>query len=66
MGDLVLRNPTPSGRMTGWTAVLLDESGEGFAEYNVVLSAFAIQCVIGALVLSHRIDDIFHAIRAIL
>jgi len=46
--------------------VLRDESGEGFAEYNTALSIFAVQCVIGALVVSRQIDHIIQAIRAIL
>ncbi|HEV2644078.1 MAG TPA: hypothetical protein VGT98_15305 [Candidatus Elarobacter sp.] len=48
-----------------WAAVLRDESGEGFAEYNAALSIFAVQCVIGALVMSRQLDHIIQAIRAI-
>jgi Flp pilus assembly pilin Flp len=47
-------------------AVLRDESGEGFAEYSSFLSLFAVQCVVGALVVSANIDHIIRAIRAIL
>jgi hypothetical protein len=52
-------------RSAVWAAVLRDESGEGFAEYNAALSIFAVQCVIGALVLSRQVDHIIQAIRAI-
>ncbi|HEY6234793.1 MAG TPA: hypothetical protein VIW69_06825 [Candidatus Elarobacter sp.] len=45
--------------------MLRDESGEGFAEYNAALSIFAVQCVIGALVMSRQLDHIIQAIRAI-
>ena len=48
-----------------WTAVLRDESGEGFAEYSAMLSLFAVQCVVGALAVSRNIDHIVQAIRAI-
>ena len=48
-----------------WAAVLRDESGEGFAEYSTMLSLFAVQCVVGALVVSRNIDHIIQAIRAI-
>jgi Flp pilus assembly pilin Flp len=48
-----------------WAAVLRDESGEGFAEYSAMLSLFAVQCVVGALVVSRNIDHIIQAIRAI-
>jgi hypothetical protein len=53
-------------RSAGWAAALRDESGEGFAEYNLALSMFAVQCVVGALVLSRQLDHIIHAIRAII
>jgi hypothetical protein len=46
--------------------VLRDESGEGFAAFNMALSLFAVQCVVGALVLSRQIDHIIQAIRAVL
>ena len=36
------------------------------SNYNVVLGLFAIQCVCGALVLNHRIEDVVHTIRAVL
>jgi Flp pilus assembly pilin Flp len=49
-----------------WAALLRDESGEGLAEYSTALSFFAVQCVVGALVLSRHIDHIVQAIRAIL
>jgi Flp pilus assembly pilin Flp len=52
-------------RKPAWTAVLRDESGEGFAEYSTMLSLFAVQCVVGALVVSRNIDHIIQAIRAI-
>ena len=52
-------------RTSAWAAVLRDESGEGFAEYNTMLSLFAVQCVVGALVVSRNIDHIIQAIRAI-
>ena len=48
-----------------WAAVLGDESGEGIAEYSTMLSLFAVQCVVGALVVSRNIDHIIQAIRAI-
>ena len=53
-------------RASVWTAVLRDDSGEGFAEYSTFLSLFAVQCVVGALVVSRNIDHIIQAIRAIL
>jgi Flp pilus assembly pilin Flp len=53
-------------RNAGWAALLRDESGEGFAEYNLALTFFAVNCVVGALVVSHQIDHIIHAIRAII
>ena len=46
-------------------AALRDESGEAFAEYSAMLSLFAVQCVVGALVVSRNIDHIVQAIRAI-
>ena len=49
-----------------WAALLRDESGEAFAEYNAALSIFAVQCVVGALVMTHQLDHIINAIRAIL
>ena len=49
-----------------WAAVLRDESGEGFAEYNLALSIFAVQCVVGALAVSRHLDHILNAIRAII
>ena len=52
-------------RASAWAAVLRDESGEGFAEYSTMLSLFAVQCVVGALVVSRNIDHIIQAIRAI-
>ncbi len=52
-------------RTPAWAAVLRDESGEGFAEYSTMLSLFAVQCVVGALVVSRNIDHIIQAIRAI-
>ena len=57
---------TSDGRRTSaWAAVVRDESGEGFAEYSTMLSLFAVQCVVGALVVSRNIDHIIQAIRAI-
>jgi hypothetical protein len=53
------------GRVPRWAAVLRDESGEGFAEYSTMLSLFAVQCVVGALVVSRNVDHIIQAIRAI-
>lgn len=53
-------------RRAAWAALFRDDSGEGFAEYSVVLALFAVQCACGALVLSHRIDDVFHSIRTVL
>jgi Flp pilus assembly pilin Flp len=55
-----------TARKTVWTALLRDESGEGFAEYSAMLSLFAVQCVVGALVVSRNIDHIIQAIRAII
>ncbi len=52
-------------REAAWAALLRDESGEGFAEYSTMLSLFAVQCVVGALVVSRNIDHIIQAIRAI-
>jgi hypothetical protein len=52
-------------RTPGWAAVLRDDSGEGFAEYSTMLSLFAVQCVVGALVVSRNVDHIIQAIRAI-
>lgn len=60
----VLREHSPA-RHAGVWALLRDDSGEGFAEYNAALGVFAIQCVVGALVVSHRIDDIIRTIQAI-
>lgn len=59
---------SPSHERRGLTraGVLHDESGEGFAEYSAMLSLFAVQCVVGALVASGNIDHIIQAIRAIL
>ncbi len=48
-----------------WAALLRDDSGEGFAEYNAALGVFALQCVVGALIVSHRVDDIVRSIQAI-
>jgi len=48
-----------------WAAVLRDDAGEGFAEYSTMLSLFAVQCVVGALVVSRNIDHIIQSIRAI-
>ena len=53
-------------RNARWAAVLRDESGFGFAEYNTALSIFAVQCIVGALVMSRQVDHIIQAIRAIL
>ena len=50
---------------SAWAALLRDESGEGFAEYSTMVSLFAVQCVVGALVVSRNIDHIIQAIRAI-
>jgi hypothetical protein len=52
-------------RNAAWAALLHDDSGEGFAEYSAMLSLFAVQCVVGALVVSRNIDHIIQAIRAI-
>jgi hypothetical protein len=51
---------------SAWAALFRDDSGDGLAEGSVVLALFAIQCVCGALVLTHRIDDVLHSIRAVL
>ncbi len=48
-----------------WATVLRDESGEGLAVYSTALSLFAVQCVVGALVMSRQIDHIIQTIRAI-
>ena len=53
-------------RNARWASLLRDESGEGFAEYSAMLSLFAVQCVVGALVVSRNIDHMIQAIRAIL
>ncbi|HYW54364.1 MAG TPA: hypothetical protein VE826_10350 [Dongiaceae bacterium] len=45
--------------------MLRDDAGEGFAEYSTMLSLFAVQCVVGALVVSRNIDHIIQSIRAI-
>ncbi len=52
-------------RRARWASVLRDESGEGFAEYSAMISLFAVQCVVGALVVSRNVDHIMQAIRAI-
>ncbi|MDQ6942282.1 MAG: hypothetical protein M3169_07165 [Candidatus Eremiobacteraeota bacterium] len=52
-------------RKAAWAALLRDDAGEGFAEYSAMLSLFAVQCVVGALVVSRNIDHIVQAIRAI-
>ncbi len=52
-------------RKAAWAALLHDDAGEGFAEYSAMLSLFAVQCVVGALVVSRNIDHIIQAIRAI-
>jgi Flp pilus assembly pilin Flp len=54
-----------SRRTPAWAGVLRDESGEGFAEYSTMLSLFAVQCVVGALVVSRNVEQIVQAIRAI-
>ena len=54
------------GRKAARAAVLRDDSGVGFAEYSAMLSLFAVQCVVGALVVSRNVDHIVQAIRAIL
>jgi Flp pilus assembly pilin Flp len=52
-------------RTVARAAVLRDESGVGVAEYSAMLSLFAVQCVVGALVVSRNVDHIVQAIRAI-
>ncbi|MEA2787100.1 MAG: hypothetical protein QOF71_3204 [Candidatus Eremiobacteraeota bacterium] len=52
-------------RSAAFAAVVRDDSGEGYAEYSTFLSLFAVQCVVGALVVSRNIDHIIQAIRAI-
>lgn len=49
-----------------WNALFRDESGEGIADYSVLLGFFAVQCICGAIALNHNIDDIIHTIRAVL
>ncbi len=46
-------------------AIVRDESGEGFAQYSVVLGFFVVQCICGAIALNHRVDDIIHTILAV-
>jgi hypothetical protein len=53
-------------RRAAWAALFRDDSGEAIADYSVVLALFAVQCVCGALVLTHRMDDVLHSIRAVL
>jgi len=53
-------------RRAVWAALFRDDSGEGLADYSVVLALFAVQCACGALVLTHRIDDILHSLRTVL
>ena len=53
-------------RSARWASLLRDDSGAGFAEYSAMLSLFAVQCVVGALVVSRNIDHMIQAIRAIL
>ena len=52
-------------RRTPVWAVLRDESGEGFADYSMLLGLFAVQCVAGALAVSRNIDHIIQSIRTI-
>ncbi len=49
-----------------WAALFRDDSGDGLAEGSLVVALFAIQCVCGALVLTRRIDDVLHSLRAVL
>jgi hypothetical protein len=51
-------------RRAAW-AVLRDQSGEGVAEYSTMISLFAVQCVVGALIVSRNVDGIIQAIRSI-
>jgi len=47
------------------TALLDDESGDGFADYSVVLGLLAVQCICGAIALSHRFDDAVRTVQAV-
>jgi hypothetical protein len=53
-------------RKPPWASLLRDESGVGYAAFSAAIGLFAVQCVVGALVMSRQIDHIIHAIRAIL
>ncbi len=46
-------------------AVFSDESGEGFADYSIVIGLFALQLVCGAIALNGHIDHIIHSIHAV-
>jgi hypothetical protein len=47
------------------TALLHDDSGEGLANYSVLLGLFGIQCICGAIALNHHIEDVVRVIQAV-
>ena len=46
-------------------ALLGDQSGEGVANYSVLLGLFGIQCICGAIALNHHIMDVVRVIQAV-
>ena len=56
--------PVPASRRTLPT-LLGDQSGEGAANYSVLLGLFGIQCICGAVALNHQIMDVVRVIQAV-
>ena len=53
-------------KRSAWSALILDDSGEGLAEYSVLLAFFAVQtCICSAIALNQRIDDVIRTMQAL-
>ncbi len=45
--------------------LLGDDSGIGSTQVSIVLGAFAVQCICGAIALNHHIDGVIRAMQAV-